>query len=59
MKSYIISYMESETHSFEYVRSVLSMLEKQALAEISRLGGNPQLEDIISLLRVPLPTPFP
>jgi geranylgeranyl diphosphate synthase type 3 len=53
MKSYIISHMETETHSFEYVRSVLSILERQAMTEISRLGGNPQLEAIVSLLSVP------
>ena len=55
MKTYIISHMESETRSFEYVRSVLSVLEGQAMAEILRLGGNPQLEAILTFLSVPSP----
>ncbi|KAJ3807826.1 isoprenoid synthase domain-containing protein [Lentinula lateritia] len=43
LKTYAISYLKYKTKSFNYTLGVLEKLHKQALAEISRLGGNKAL----------------
>ncbi|KAJ3890254.1 isoprenoid synthase domain-containing protein [Lentinula edodes] len=43
LKTYAISYLKHKTKSFDYTLGVLEKLHKQALAEISRLGGNTAL----------------
>ncbi|KAJ3865090.1 isoprenoid synthase domain-containing protein [Lentinula novae-zelandiae] len=43
LKTYAISYLKYKTKSFDYTLGVLEKLHKQALAEISRLGGNKAL----------------
>ncbi|KAJ3876192.1 isoprenoid synthase domain-containing protein [Lentinula edodes] len=43
LKTYAISYLKYQTKSFDYTLGVLEKLHKQALAEISRLGGNKAL----------------
>ncbi|KAJ3757192.1 farnesyltranstransferase [Lentinula raphanica] len=47
LKTYAISYLKHRTKSFAYTLDVLEKLHKQALAEISRLGGN---EDLVRLM---------
>ncbi|KAJ4471416.1 farnesyltranstransferase [Lentinula aciculospora] len=47
LKSYAISYLKTQTRSFDYTLDVLGKLHEQALAEISRLGGN---EDLVRLM---------
>ncbi|GAW03419.1 terpenoid synthase [Lentinula edodes] len=43
LKTYAISYLKYKTKSFDYTLGVLEKLHGQALAEISRLGGNKAL----------------
>ncbi|KAJ3929515.1 MAG: isoprenoid synthase domain-containing protein [Lentinula lateritia] len=43
LKTYAISYLKYQTKSFDYTLGVLEKLHGQALAEISRLGGNKAL----------------
>ena len=50
LKHLAISYLKEVTHSFEYTLSVLNSLEAQARAEVTRLGGNPELEAILNKL---------
>jgi geranylgeranyl diphosphate synthase, type III len=52
LKHHTIAYLKEVTHSFEYTLSVLSSLEAQARAEVTRLGGNPKVEAIINKLSV-------
>ncbi|KAG8971299.1 geranylgeranyl pyrophosphate synthetase, partial [Tulasnella sp. 427] len=52
MKRYAVNYMRDHTQSFEYSRKVLDKLDKQARAEVERLGGNPKLEAILDALQV-------
>ena len=52
LKHLAISYLKEVTHSFEYTLSVLNSLEAQARAEVTRLGGNPELEAILNKLAV-------
>jgi geranylgeranyl diphosphate synthase type 3 len=52
LKHYVVGYMRDSTQSFDYTLSVLADLERQALAEIERLGGNVKLVKILSALRV-------
>ncbi|KAG9050356.1 geranylgeranyl pyrophosphate synthetase [Tulasnella sp. UAMH 9824] len=52
MKRYAVNYMRDRTASFEYTRGVLDKLDKQARAEVARLGGNPKLEAILDALQV-------
>ncbi|KAJ3818362.1 farnesyltranstransferase [Lentinula raphanica] len=47
LKTYAISYLKHRTKSFAYTLDVLEKLHSQALAEISRLGGN---EDLVRLM---------
>ncbi|KAJ3709827.1 isoprenoid synthase domain-containing protein [Lentinula raphanica] len=47
LKTYAISYLKHQTKSFAYTLDVLEKLHSQALAEISRLGGN---EDLVRLM---------
>jgi geranylgeranyl diphosphate synthase type 3 len=44
--------LKHKTRSFEYTLSVLVNLERQARAEIARLGGNEGLEVIMDFLHV-------
>jgi geranylgeranyl diphosphate synthase, type III len=53
MKRHTIAYLRDHTHSFEYTRKVMTTLERQARAEIARLGGNPGLEAILDAMHVP------
>ncbi|KAJ6567722.1 isoprenoid synthase domain-containing protein [Mycena vulgaris] len=50
LKIHTISYLDKQTHSFAYTRSVLKNLEEQIRAEVARLGGNKGLERIINAL---------
>lgn len=52
-KAYAVSYMTTVTNSFQYTRTVLSNLTRQALDEVERLGGNEAVEHILESLRVP------
>jgi len=52
MKRYAVNYMDKHTDSFRYTEGVLEKLDKQARAEVVRLGGNPLLEAIIDALKV-------
>jgi geranylgeranyl diphosphate synthase type 3 len=52
-KNYIISHMRDHTKSFEYTRGVLKSLDKQARDEISRLGGNDKLLQLLDKLKIP------
>ncbi|KAJ3770901.1 farnesyltranstransferase [Lentinula raphanica] len=47
LKTYAISYLKHRTKSFAYTLDVLEKLHSQALAEISRLGGN---QDLVRLM---------
>lgn len=51
--------MRETTHTFEYTLSILAKLERQALAEIQRLGGNERMTKIIGGLRVHDPSLYP
>jgi geranylgeranyl diphosphate synthase type 3 len=42
--------MRDETKSLDYTRKVVLDLKEQAINEIARLGGQPQLEKILDLL---------
>lgn len=48
--------MRDHTGSFDYTLKVLETLERQARAEVARLGGNPRLEALLDMLQV---TPKP
>ncbi|KAF7369030.1 hypothetical protein MVEN_00229800 [Mycena venus] len=50
LKRHAISYLDKQTQSFSYTRSVLINLEQQIRAEVARLGGNKGLEAIIDAL---------
>ncbi|PPR01030.1 hypothetical protein CVT26_015631, partial [Gymnopilus dilepis] len=50
LKDHAVAYLDKQTHSFEYCRSVLGELEQQVRGEIRRLGGNAALEKIVDLL---------
>ncbi|KAF7362722.1 hypothetical protein MVEN_00621500 [Mycena venus] len=52
IKAPVVEYLKTKTRSFEYTVGVLGKLEKQARAEIARLGGNAGLEQIIDVLHV-------
>ncbi|KAG8838218.1 geranylgeranyl pyrophosphate synthetase [Serendipita sp. 411] len=52
-KRYAVDYMQNVTDSFSYTRSVLAILDKQVREEVQRLGGNPKLEALLDLLKVP------
>ena len=41
------SLTHTQAGSFEYTRQALIRLESRALEEIRKLGGNPQLEQIV------------
>ncbi|TPX37538.1 hypothetical protein SmJEL517_g00639 [Synchytrium microbalum] len=51
VKRYAVRLMD-ETQSFEYTKSYLRRVEKQALSEIQRLGGNPYLDAVMKQLAV-------
>jgi len=55
-KHYVVDYMRDHTRSFDYTRGVLSTLERQAKEEIERLGGNPQLLEILESLSINSPS---
>lgn len=55
LKAYAVSYMDRHTHSFEYTRAVLAKLDKQARAEIERLGGNVGLIKFLDRMKIPDP----
>lgn len=52
LKHHAIDYLRTKTKSFDYTLVVMQSLEKQARAEIARLGGNPKLEKILDILHV-------
>jgi geranylgeranyl diphosphate synthase, type III len=52
LKKYTIAYLRDQTKSFEYTLSIMSILETQIYAEISRLGGNTGLERLMAALHV-------
>jgi geranylgeranyl diphosphate synthase type 3 len=52
IKSYAVSYMKEKTKSFAYTRLVLGILEAQADKEVARLGDNPALRSIFSMMHV-------
>ncbi|KAJ7183855.1 isoprenoid synthase domain-containing protein [Mycena filopes] len=51
-KTPVIAYLKEQTRSFEYSLGVLDNLERQARAEVARLGGNAILERILDALHV-------
>jgi geranylgeranyl diphosphate synthase type 3 len=53
LKKHTIAYLRDHTRSFAYTLGVLRTLERQARAEIARLGGNEGLEKIMDLMHVP------
>lgn len=53
MKRYAVNYMSDHTHSFKYTEGVIAELDRQARAEVARLGGNHHLEAILDALMVP------
>lgn len=52
LKNHVVSYLNESTHSFDYSLGVMQSLERQARAEVARLGGNALLETILDKLRV-------
>lgn len=52
LKNHVVSYLKESTHSFDYSLGVMRSLERQARAEVARLGGNTLLETILDKLRV-------
>ncbi|KAI6168639.1 farnesyltranstransferase [Pisolithus thermaeus] len=52
LKHHVVSYLKESTHSFDYSLSVMESLERQARAEVARLGGNTLLEAILDKLRI-------
>ncbi|KIO13974.1 hypothetical protein M404DRAFT_11963 [Pisolithus tinctorius Marx 270] len=52
LKHHVVSYLRESTHSFDYSLGVMQSLERQARAEVARLGGNTLLEAILDNLRV-------
>ncbi|KAG1716218.1 hypothetical protein ID866_958 [Astraeus odoratus] len=52
LKHHIVSYLKDSTHSFDYTFDVMRSLERQARAEVARLGGNVVLEAILDNLKV-------
>jgi len=51
-----VGYMDKAMSSFAYTRSVLAHLEKEAYAEVARLGRNKKLEKILELFHVEEPS---
>ncbi|KAF8524397.1 terpenoid synthase [Hysterangium stoloniferum] len=51
-KRYVVDYMRDQTKSFDYTIQVLNNIERQARAEIERLGGNSALMAIIDALSI-------
>ncbi|MBW0477505.1 hypothetical protein O181_017220 [Austropuccinia psidii MF-1] len=57
-KAYAVAYMKEKTKSLAYTRSVLHVLEGQAVQEIKRLGDNPLMQKIVEMMAVgPSPPP--
>ncbi|KAI6116063.1 farnesyltranstransferase [Pisolithus sp. B1] len=52
LKHHVVSYLKESTHSFDYSLSVMESLDRQARAEVARLGGNTLLEAILDKLRI-------
>jgi len=52
-KNYAISYLRSNTRSFNYTLDVLRTLERLTFVEMERLGENPLLVGIMDHIRVP------
>lgn len=52
LKHHTVDYLRTQTKSFDYTLAVMSSLERQVREEIARLGGNPQLENIMDALHV-------
>lgn len=52
LKSYCLHYLREETHSFAYTFSVLRQLDTGIREEITRLGGNKGLIEILDMLRL-------
>jgi len=52
LKRYTIDYLANHTGSFDYTLSVLDSLEAQIRDELTRLGGNKDLERIMQTLSV-------
>ncbi|KAJ3986769.1 isoprenoid synthase domain-containing protein [Lentinula detonsa] len=52
LKGQALSYMESETRSFDYTLAVLRALQGRIAEEMEMLGENPMLEKLLSRLRV-------
>ncbi|KAI9488953.1 geranylgeranyl pyrophosphate synthase [Zychaea mexicana] len=53
LKQYALQLLE-KTDTFNYCRSFLHGIEKEARQEIQELGGNPKLEKIMDALSIPL-----
>ncbi|KAB5592782.1 hypothetical protein CTheo_3766 [Ceratobasidium theobromae] len=52
LKKHVISYMDTQTGTFEYIRGVLRKLDIQTRAEVERLGGNAPLMKFIDSLKI-------
>ncbi|KAJ4000229.1 isoprenoid synthase domain-containing protein [Lentinula boryana] len=52
LKGQALSYMETETQSFDYTLAVLRALQGRIAEEMETLGGNPMLEKLLNKLRV-------
>jgi len=47
LKKFCVTLLE-KFGSFNYTRQTLEELDAEARAEVAKLGGNPQLEDILN-----------
>ncbi|QRV98279.1 farnesyl-diphosphate synthase [Ceratobasidium sp. AG-Ba] len=52
LKRHVISYMDTETGTFEYTREVLRKFDAQTRAEIERLGGNAGLTKFVDSMKI-------
>ncbi|KAG8701508.1 geranylgeranyl pyrophosphate synthetase [Ceratobasidium sp. 395] len=52
LKKHVISYMDTQTNTFEYTREVLRKLDTQTRAEVERLGGNAGLTKFIDSMKI-------
>ncbi|KAF9222343.1 terpenoid synthase [Gyrodon lividus] len=52
LKHHTISHLRDKTHSFDYTLKVMKALEQEVRQEIARLGGNSQLDAILTALHV-------
>ncbi|QRV84212.1 farnesyl-diphosphate synthase [Ceratobasidium sp. AG-Ba] len=52
LKKHVISYMDTQTGTFEYTREVLRKFDAQTRAEIERLGGNAGLTKFVDSMKI-------